>query len=119
MSYYVSASNMTMDFSPFQDSVFSSSYKVGFSAQYTVNGYVQTTQLNPTNDIVSAWQIIGNATSLGNVQNGTLQSNDRNTQIEEVRAIGASGNSQEEENTFKAGFSFLKDASGILCIYAI
>ena len=74
---YVSASNMTMDFSPFQDSVFSSSYKVGFSAQYTVNGYVQTTQLNPTNDIVSAWQIIGNATSLGNVQNGTLQSNDR------------------------------------------
>lgn len=74
---YVSASNMIMDFSPFQDSVFSSSYKVGLSAQYTVNGYVQTTQLNPTNDIVSAWQIIGNATSLGNTQGGSLQSNDR------------------------------------------
>ena len=43
-----------------------------------------------------------------------LINNMLNTQIEEVRAIGASGNSQEEENTFKAGFSFLKDASGTM-----
>ena len=87
---YVSASNMIMDFSPFQDSVFSSSYKVGFSAQYTVNGYVQTTQLNPTNDIVSAWQIIGNATSLGNTQGGSLQSNDRKFEDFQGLKIGCS-----------------------------
>jgi|TARA_A100001037_G_C15066201_1_gene597186 hypothetical protein len=43
-----------------------------------------------------------------------LINNMLNTQIEEVRAIGASGNSQQEENTFKAGFSFLKDASGTM-----
>ena len=68
---HVSANQLIVEFSPAQDSVLSSGYKVGATGTYKSNGLIVGGYTNPTYNNFGAWQVMGNFTNPGATQNNT------------------------------------------------
>ena len=73
---HLSANQLIVEFSPAQDSVLSSGYKVGATGSYTSNGMVTGTYTNPTYNNYAGWQVMGNFTNPGATQNNTNVANE-------------------------------------------
>ena len=73
---HISANQLIVEFSPAQDSVLSSGYKVGATGSYTSNGMVTGTYINPTYNNYAGWQVMGNFTNPGATQNNTTLANE-------------------------------------------
>ena len=73
---HLSANQLIVEFSPAQDSVLSSGYKIGATGSYTSNGMVTGTYNNPTMDNYAGWQVMGNFTNPGATQNNTTLANE-------------------------------------------
>ena len=90
---HISANQLIVEFSPAQDSVLSSGYKVGVTGTYKSNGLIAGGYTNPTYNNFGAWQVMGNFTNPGATQNNSSVANELKFEDFQGFKVGCNTNS--------------------------